>query len=207
MRGGLVLVVALLLPCRGLPSGGIVSAEEEPPACPPGCYCDQRDSGTRVNCHPLSSGPAESFREVSASLPASTSHLDLARYGLREVPEGLLDAAPRMVKLDLQNNEVSHVDEGAFAGLASLEVLDLSRNKLEAVATGMLEGLGALRKLRMGDNRIQTIEEGAFDHLTSLSRLEMADNPFICDCNLRWLVEWLKRNRGRISLANSARTR
>ncbi len=178
-----------------------------PAGCPPGCYCDERESALRINCHPLASGPEESFQEVAASLPEGTTHLDLARYGLREVPEGFLDGAPDMVKLDLQNNEISHVDEGAFASLRRLEVLDLSRNRLEAVTTGMLEGLANLSRLKLNDNRIQTIESGAFDHLGSLSRLEMSDNPFICDCNLAWLVEWLEVHSGRVALANGAKTR
>ncbi len=186
------------------------SSPSSPPSqCPPGCYCDQKkdEAAVKVNCHPLDSGPADSFEQVTAALSPLTTQLDLARYGLDELMEGSFARAPDLIKLDLQNNEIAHIEEGAFQGLGRLQVLDLSRNKLEVVTQEMLLGLDGLTRLKINDNRIQTIESGAFQHLMSLSRLEMSDNPFICDCNLEWLIEWLSQAEGRVTVSNSAKTR
>ena len=192
-------------------------------SCPAGCYCDARPAQgeLRVNCHPMA--PEEeaddeaeedypvspSFSALLGTLPEGATHLDLAKYGLDEVDaEDEEDAGElSLLKLDLQGNRISHVEEGAFARLPRLQVLDLSRNRLEALTQGALTGLVSLRRLRLADNRIQTVESGALDFLPSLSRLELADNPLVCDCNLGWLLGWLRRESGRVSLSSPGRTR
>ncbi|CDQ94594.1 unnamed protein product, partial [Oncorhynchus mykiss] len=41
-------------------------------------------------------------------------------------------------------------------------------------------------------NDLSTIPEGAFNHLTSLSHLALGANPLYCNCDLRWLSQWVK---------------
>ncbi|MEQ2291148.1 Slit 3 protein, partial [Ameca splendens] len=41
-------------------------------------------------------------------------------------------------------------------------------------------------------NDLSTIPEGAFSHLTSLSHLALGANPLYCNCDLRWLSQWVK---------------
>jgi len=157
--------------------------------CPAGCYCDDRESGVRVSCHPTAEGH---LVQPWLSLPADTVHLDLAKYGLTEIVEGMFDNVPDLQKLDLQSNAIAHVDGGAFAALSRLQVLDLSRNLIEVVTTETFAGLVALKKLKLQENAIQTVEQGAFADLASLAKLEISENPFVCDCNLSWLVRWLR---------------
>ena len=157
-------------------------------ACPPGCYCIERrselvpdGSGLKINCHPLSSGPLN-----FTLLPASTIHLDLAKYGLKILPTNAFASAPYLQKLDLQNNDIYKIEDGAFQTLKHLELLDLSRNSIESISKNMFIGLEKLERLKLNDNRLQTLENGSLSHLTSLTKLELADNSFVCNCSLTW---------------------
>ena len=42
------------------------------------------------------------------------------------------------------------------------------------------------------DNNIQTLTDGVFRPLSSIQTLHLGRNPFICDCNLRWLSQYLQ---------------
>ncbi len=151
------------------------------PKCPAGCFCSGSGSGSgssgggsKVECYPMANGGVD-----FASLPPDTVHLDLAKYGLKELTAGMFAATPRLEKLDLQNNGIEHVEEGAFDGLRSLQVLDMSRNGLEFVNSDMFSGLVSLQRLKITGNRIQTVESGAFDDLRALQKLDISENPFV----------------------------
>uniref|UniRef100_A0A4W5NCL2 Slit homolog 3 (Drosophila) n=1 Tax=Hucho hucho TaxID=62062 RepID=A0A4W5NCL2_9TELE len=47
-------------------------------------------------------------------------------------------------------------------------------------------------ELTLHGNDLSTIQEGAFNHLTSLSHLALGANPLYCNCDLRWLSQWVK---------------
>ncbi|KAF2353684.1 Laminin G domain [Trinorchestia longiramus] len=44
------------------------------------------------------------------------------------------------------------------------------------------------------DNNIKTIQEGTFSDLPAIQTLHLGRNPFVCDCSLQWLSEYLERN-------------
>ena len=56
----------------------------------------------------------------------------------------------------------------------------------------LFSGLKNLRILSLHGNDISTIPEFAFDDKDSITHLAIGSNPFYCDCNLRWLSEWVK---------------
>lgn len=73
-----------------------------------------------------------------------------------------------LVKLNLQDNQINHIPVSAFAKLHKLERLDIS------------------------NNRLQRLVMGVFDNLTNLKQLTARNNPWLCDCGIRWVTEWLK---------------
>ena len=44
------------------------------------------------------------------------------------------------------------------------------------------------------DNNLQSLSKGTFDSLKSIEYLHLGQNPFICDCHMRWLAKFLKKN-------------
>ena len=55
-------------------------------------------------------------------------------------------------------------------------------------------GLKNLRILSLHGNDISQIPESAFEDRSSITHLALGSNPFYCDCDLRWLSEWVKRD-------------
>lgn len=92
--------------------------------------------------------------------------LSLARNSLTYPPPFLPGGV--LVKLNFQENQITQIPVRAFLGLHKLERLDISTNQLHSLTKGVFDGLFTLR------------------HLTVRS------NNWLCDCNIEWVVSWLK---------------
>uniref|UniRef100_A0A8C2BE14 Adhesion G protein-coupled receptor A3 n=1 Tax=Cyprinus carpio TaxID=7962 RepID=A0A8C2BE14_CYPCA len=98
----------------------------------------------------------------------------------------------RTVSLDIKNNIITHIEPGAFYGLFALKRLDLSKNLIGCLHVDVFKGLTNLVKLNLSENKFSSLSQGIFDSLGSLKILEF-DSPYLlCDCNLQWLVVWIR---------------
>lgn len=73
-----------------------------------------------------------------------------------------------LLKLYLQDNQISNIPLSAFSNLHQLERLDISNNQL------------------------RMLTKGVFDDLHNLKQLTARNNPWLCDCSIKWVTEWLK---------------
>lgn len=196
--------------------------------CPIGCFCDTKsvDSipggvGLKINCHPTASASGT----FDIRLPSNTVQLDLSpKYGLERIKGNTFAGLVHLQKLDLQGNKIQLIESGAFRTVPKLEVLDLSRNRLSSLKKESLAGLVSLRRLKLTDNNLQTIYENSFDDLKSIEKvngsdldyhhsvlfffflqIDISDNPLVCNCQSRWLLDWIAVNAGRV--ANLPRVR
>lgn len=142
--------------------------------CPIGCFCDTKNAdnipggqGLKINCHPTLSATGT----FDIKLPSNTIHLDLAKYGLREIKADTFAGLVHLQKLDLQGNNIDKIDNGAFRTLPKLEVLDMSRNKLRMIHGETFSGLVSLKRLKINDNSIQTVSDGSFEDLRSIEKV------------------------------------
>ncbi|XP_062863769.1 leucine-rich repeat transmembrane protein FLRT2 [Trichomycterus rosablanca] len=92
--------------------------------------------------------------------------LSMARNSLMLPPPNLPTQC--LVKLNLQDNLMNEIPLTAFHGLHHLERLDISNNQL------------------------QSLTQGVFDGLHSLRQLTVRNNLWHCDCNIKWVILWLK---------------
>ncbi|XP_048046762.1 LOW QUALITY PROTEIN: leucine-rich repeat transmembrane protein FLRT2 [Megalobrama amblycephala] len=92
--------------------------------------------------------------------------LSMARNSLTVPPPNL--PAEFLVKLNLQDNQMNEIPLTAFHGLHRLERLDISNNQL------------------------QSLTQGVFDGLRGLRQLTVRNNLWLCDCNIKWVILWLK---------------
>ncbi|KAK2182583.1 hypothetical protein NP493_346g01001 [Ridgeia piscesae] len=67
----------------------------------------------------------------------------------------------------------------------------LNANRITCVRKDTFQDLHNLNLLSLYDNKIQSLANGTFDPLANIQTLHLARNPFICDCNLQWLAEYL----------------
>nr|ACQ58041.1 Platelet glycoprotein IX precursor [Anoplopoma fimbria] len=54
-------------------------------------------------------------------------------------------------------------------------------------------------ELNVQDNRLTSVSPGLFDRLVGLKKVSLSGNPFHCDCRIRYLRNWLLKNRAAVS--------
>ncbi|XP_078267957.1 slit homolog 3 protein-like isoform X1 [Rhinoraja longicauda] len=149
--------------------------------CPELCNCVD----TVVRCS------NRGFRALPKGIPKDATEIYLEGNQLTTFPSELSNFK-QLSLLDLSNNSISILSNSSFNNMSHLSTLILSYNRLRCIPVHAFDGLKSLRLLTLHGNDISTIPNGAFSGLTSLSHLALGANPLYCDCNLRWLSEWVK---------------
>nr|XP_020665436.1 peroxidasin homolog [Pogona vitticeps] len=175
-------------------------------SCPSRCLCFR----TTVRCMHL-------VLEAVPEVPPQTNVLDLRFNRIRDIHPGAFRNLKNLNTLLLNNNQIKHIAQGsfeelenlkylylykneiqsiqqhAFKGMNSLEQLYLHFNNLETLEPETFSDLPKLERLFLHNNRISRIQPGAIARLESLKRLRLDSNALVCDCDLMWLSELLKK--------------
>lgn len=126
---------------------------------------------------------------------ASLKHLhtlDLAQNHLSSIPTSVLAKVPSLLTLSLANNNIMLISDEAFLGVDNLKTLDLSGNRIGELEPSALVGLSKLQKLHLEHNSLRTLPRDTFELLSpDLLDVHLQNNPWICDCKIRWLHQWM----------------
>ncbi|XP_058798231.1 protein slit isoform X2 [Phymastichus coffea] len=152
--------------------------------CPPQCSC----AGSVVRCS------RSRLTEIPRGIPPETTELYLDVNDIKTIQPERLAHLSILTRLDLSNNQIGMLSNDTFRNLTNLAHLIISYNKLQCVQRGALAGLKSLRIISLHGNDISVIPEGAFEDLKSVTHIALGSNPLYCDCNMRWLAEWVKRD-------------
>ncbi|XP_070849198.1 adhesion G protein-coupled receptor A3 [Chaetodon trifascialis] len=126
------------------------------------------------------------------SFPNRTVTLILNNNKIQELRNGSFFGLSTLEKLDLRSNMISRIEPGAFLGLPALKKLDLSNNSIGCLKVDIFKGLTSLIRLNLSGNMFSSLAQGTFDSLVSLKSLEFQTPYLLCDCNLLWLLRWIK---------------
>ncbi|XP_065775279.1 leucine-rich repeat, immunoglobulin-like domain and transmembrane domain-containing protein 2 [Muntiacus reevesi] len=102
---------------------------------------------------------------------------------LRSVPWTAFRATPLLRVLDLKHNRIDALPELALQFLVNLTYLDLSSNRLTVVSNNVFLNWPAYQKHQ---------QSGREAEILSSMVLALHDNPWLCDCRLRGLVQFIK---------------
>ncbi|XP_064419690.1 adhesion G protein-coupled receptor A3 isoform X2 [Latimeria chalumnae] len=151
----------------------VLLVESDP--LPSGCKSvnESRNAGKSASAATLGRKVVCNNLELKAILPADALH-------------------NKTITLVLSNNKIFELKNGSFAGFGLLERLDLRNNLLSIIEPGAFGGLSSLKRLDLSNNRIGCLNEDIFNGLPSLIRLEFQTAYLICDCNILWLLQWVK---------------
>ncbi|KAG2459982.1 LRIG3 protein, partial [Polypterus senegalus] len=113
------------------------------------------------------------------------------------IADGAFRGLSSLYALDLKNNEISWTIEdmnGAFSALDKLRILNLQGNRIRSITKKAFSGLDALEHLDLGNNAIMSIQENAFSQMKKLLELHLNTSSLLCDCQLKWLPQWVVDN-------------
>ncbi|XP_067857091.1 adhesion G protein-coupled receptor A2-like isoform X2 [Heptranchias perlo] len=135
----------------------------------------------------------------SSLLPNRTVHLILSNNRIVMLKSDAFSGLQALEKLDLKNNLISTIMPGAFNGLSALKRLDLSNNRIGCLSPAMFQSLTSLTRLNLSGNIYSTLYPDLFDALVSLKVIDFNSEFLVCDCNMRWMLNWEKNSSVRIS--------
>ncbi|XP_017566760.2 leucine-rich repeat transmembrane protein FLRT2 [Pygocentrus nattereri] len=153
---------------------------------------------------------------VPIGLPEELKELRLDENRIALITEDAFENVTGLERLLLDGNLLT--DEGlaqrAFQGLSNLKTLSIARNSLmlpppnlptkslvklnlqdnlmNEIPLTAFHGLHRLERLDISNNQLQSLTQGVFDGLLSLRQLTVRNNLWLCDCNIKWVILWLK---------------
>ncbi|KAK3600848.1 hypothetical protein CHS0354_014213 [Potamilus streckersoni] len=170
--------------CTDTLTDPVIESNCDPRAyCPPLCTC----TGTVVRCS------RQDLTSVPQNIPSDTTELYLDANQIANLSTEIVHLT-QLKRLDLSNNKLVSLQPYIFANLTELSTLILSYNSLQCVADTSFAGLRNLRILSLHGNDMSSIPYGAFKDLVALTHIALGGNPLYCDCELKWLSDWIKKD-------------
>ncbi|XP_042546106.1 leucine-rich repeat, immunoglobulin-like domain and transmembrane domain-containing protein 2 [Dipodomys spectabilis] len=131
---------------------------------------------------------------------------------------GALDLMPELRELRLEGNKLRSVPWTVFRATPLLRVLDLKHNRIDVLPELALQFLAKLTYLDLSSNRLTVVSKNVFLNWLAYQKhqqpgcgvefhssmvLALHNNPWVCDCRLRGLVQFVKSISFPIILVNS----
>lgn len=146
------------------------------------------------------------FKHIPKALQyaKSVQKLELSKNPIEDISES--NAFPAMESLERLNmtyiGSLTAIKKGAFAGLEKLKELRLSNNHHlsyidpEAFTFPEVDNPNILqwpniKKLSLNNNNLTRLEERTFIKWEDMEEVHIHDNPWLCDCDLQWIVTTL----------------
>lgn len=134
----------------------------------------------------LSHVDKDAFHELNIMIEVDLSHNVLKRLH----PETFA-GNEKLRFLTLSHNPLDKLEAHQFPPLPHLRSLDLVNCSLDMVDKKAFMHLGFLQTLRLSANRFATLKPEVFLPLNKLKSVDLQDNPWVCDCRLLALRDYL----------------
>ncbi|KAG7307200.1 hypothetical protein JYU34_007353 [Plutella xylostella] len=121
--------------------------------------------------------------------------LNLSGNNISSISQEAFSHMVRLQTLHLNNNKISWTVEdmsGPFSKLQNLVHFSLAANHIKSIHARAFEGLNNLVELNLAGNNITSIQQHAFASMTKLKKLHLNSTSLLCDCNLLWIVKWIR---------------
>ncbi|XP_067937916.1 slit homolog 2 protein-like isoform X2 [Watersipora subatra] len=145
--------------------------------------CCSDNTNVVQTCHPPSVCPR--------GCTCRETEVRCSGLGLSQIPANI---PPETTELDLSNNRLQHIASHQFSNLTRLTTLILSYNDIKCMQEDSFSNLKQLKRLNLYSNDLSTIPFNSFKDLDSLVNIVLGENPLWCDCNLKWLADWIKED-------------
>ncbi|KAG6449620.1 leucine-rich repeats and immunoglobulin-like domains protein 3 [Manduca sexta] len=121
--------------------------------------------------------------------------LNLSYNNISSISQEAFGYMEHLESLQLNNNKISWTVEdmsGPFSKLQNLITFSLAANHIKSINARAFDGLSSLEEMDLRGNNITSIQQHAFNSMTKLRKLHLNSSSLLCDCNLLWIVKWIK---------------
>lgn len=121
--------------------------------------------------------------------------LNLSGNNISSISQEAFSHMIQLQTLLLNNNKISWTVEdmsGPFSKLQNLIKFSLAANHIKSIHARAFEGLANLVELDLAGNNITSIQQHAFASMAKLRKLHLNSTSLLCDCNLLWIVKWIR---------------
>ncbi|KAI4488405.1 hypothetical protein M0804_005253 [Polistes exclamans] len=124
----------------------------------------------------------------------SLTGLNLERNLIQAIgPNAFYGVRNTLSSLSLLNNLISDFPTAAINSIHDLRVLDIGFNLITELPVNAFQGNPSVTLLAIDGNPLSTVPERALARLNGTLRgLSLGGRFLVCDCKLRWIVDWIK---------------
>jgi hypothetical protein len=117
--------------------------------------------------------------------------LNLAYNNITHFTGGNFQGFPNLRSLILKGNRIASLPRDLTKYTSRLTVLDISENNIEVLNPAAIIALHLI-VFDASNNQIKSLSQSLKDFFGIIRNLNMQGNPFHCNCNMRWLSEWIR---------------
>ena len=154
----------------------------------------------------LASDSIIQFDPVTFKFIPSLQVLDMSGNRNMEIlggTENMFRPLQNLTKLKMTSTDLEKIPASTFWNLTELTVVDLSKNSITKWDPDLFKDQEKLQQLILANNKITTIDENSLKNLNYLRELDISNNMFNCDCNLKWLPNFIRKGTVFIDNADS----
>ncbi|KAG8570037.1 hypothetical protein GDO81_014660 [Engystomops pustulosus] len=113
------------------------------------------------------------------------------RCGFQTIPSDSFAQSQTLQILLFTSCSFEEISDDAFLKLKHLEYLFIENNNIKKISGNALRGLRSLIHLSLANNHLESLPSGLFRTLTAIKHIDLRGNPLHCDCQIKWLVQWV----------------
>lgn len=122
--------------------------------------------------------------------------LDLSHNLFTHIPGELFENNKRVSRsletLRMNENPITVVTRRSLQALrSSLRLIELNYCQIRAIEIDAFDGMQQLESISLVGNHLRHLNQHTFADLT-LRSFYVHENPLVCDCHMRWLIDYLK---------------
>uniref|UniRef100_A0A8C9UQ46 Immunoglobulin superfamily member 10 n=1 Tax=Spermophilus dauricus TaxID=99837 RepID=A0A8C9UQ46_SPEDA len=126
--------------------------------------------------------------------------LKMSYNKVRKLEKDTFHGLRSLTRLHMDHNNIEFINPEAFYGLSSLRLLQLEGNQLTKLHPDTFVSLrflqmfktSFLKYLYLSDNFLPSLPQEMLSYMPALQSLYLHGNPWVCDCHLRWLSDWMQ---------------
>lgn len=117
--------------------------------------------------------------------------LDLSDNALSTVPS--LIYIPYLKSINLAHNPIHQISSYSFQSTPGIRYIDLSNCQIHTIYSEAFYGIDKVDTLKLNGNKLVSLKPRTVDKLSYIRNLDIYDNPWLCDCKLREVKQFIDK--------------